>query len=162
MSNPVYAHVVGDVVGKLRERFINQGVDDSFLDELRSLWELKLMQRDQKKSKLDSPPHLLPHQDGSSDSLGQEKVSAVNTPDTGTPNNLGNLKGEEEDEELNEDDDVLEQEEDEESSTNQLVLAQFVKVDKPKRSNKRKWKCALKDGILHLDLFSKADGEFSF
>lgn len=47
MSNPVYAHVVGDVLGKLRERFINQGVDDSFLDELRSLWELKLMQRDQ-------------------------------------------------------------------------------------------------------------------
>ncbi|KAJ4954629.1 hypothetical protein NE237_011412 [Protea cynaroides] len=39
----VYLHVVDAVVTKLREDFINDGVDDSPLTELQRLWELKMM-----------------------------------------------------------------------------------------------------------------------
>ncbi|OVA13925.1 Transcription factor IIA [Macleaya cordata] len=39
----VYLHVVDAVVSKLREEFINEGVDDSVLTELQGLWELKMM-----------------------------------------------------------------------------------------------------------------------
>lgn len=66
---------------------------------------------------------------------------------------------------LNEDDDIdadALSEEDEASKTNNLVVAQFEKVTKVKG----KWKCILKDGIMHLKekdfLFSKANGEFDF
>ncbi|XP_068640295.1 transcription initiation factor IIA large subunit-like isoform X2 [Aristolochia californica] len=40
----VYLHVVDSVVSKLRQEFINEGVDDSVLNELQSLWELKMLQ----------------------------------------------------------------------------------------------------------------------
>lgn len=66
---------------------------------------------------------------------------------------------------LNEDDDDefddIEQGGDE-PSTNHLVLAQFEKVTR----TKSRWKCTLKDGIMHLNnkdiLFAKANGEFEF
>ncbi|KAI3984795.1 hypothetical protein MKX01_039412 [Papaver californicum] len=89
----------------------------------------------------------------------------VNTPDAGTPKS-GKPEGEEDEEPpLNEDDDDdlddLDQE-DEEPSINHLVLAQFEKVSR----TKSKWKCILKDGIVHLNdrdiLFTKANGEFDF
>lgn len=51
---------------------------------------------------------------------------------------------------------------DDEPDTNHLVLAQFDKVTR----SKNKWKCTLKDGIMHLNnrdiLFVKATGEFEF
>eukprot|EP00249_Psilotum_nudum_P020948 c27911_g1_i2 orf=359-1345(+) len=51
---------------------------------------------------------------------------------------------------------------DEEPKTDHLVVAQFEKVTR----SKNKWKCILKDGVMHLDqrdhLFSKANGEFEF
>ncbi|BBN08159.1 transcription initiation factor TFIIA large subunit [Marchantia polymorpha subsp. ruderalis] len=51
---------------------------------------------------------------------------------------------------------------DEEPQTDHLVLAQFDKVTR----SKNKWKCTLKDGIMHLNdrdiLFVKATGEFEF
>ncbi|XP_024363626.1 uncharacterized protein [Physcomitrium patens] len=51
---------------------------------------------------------------------------------------------------------------DDEPATNHLVLAQFDKVTR----SKNKWKCTLKDGIMHLNnrdiLFVKATGEFEF
>ncbi|XP_058078011.1 transcription initiation factor IIA large subunit-like isoform X2 [Magnolia sinica] len=40
----VYLHVVDSVVSKLREEFLNEGVDDSVLNELQGLWELKMLQ----------------------------------------------------------------------------------------------------------------------
>lgn len=66
---------------------------------------------------------------------------------------------------LNEDDDDEIDELDqggEEPSTSHLVLAQFEKVTR----TKSRWKCTLKDGIMHLNskdiLFAKANGEFEF
>jgi transcription initiation factor TFIIA large subunit len=67
---------------------------------------------------------------------------------------------------LNEDDDDDDVDDadqgDEEPATNHLVLAQFDKVTR----SKNKWKCTLKDGIMHLNnrdiLFVKATGEFEF
>ncbi|XP_043693632.1 transcription initiation factor IIA subunit 1-like [Telopea speciosissima] len=40
----VYLNVVDAVVNKLREEFINEGVDESVLTELQGLWELKMVQ----------------------------------------------------------------------------------------------------------------------
>jgi transcription initiation factor TFIIA large subunit len=67
---------------------------------------------------------------------------------------------------LNEDDDDDDVDDndhgDDEPATNHLVLAQFDKVSR----SKNKWKCTLKDGIMHLNnrdiLFVKATGEFEF
>lgn len=215
MWNPVYAHVIGDVVGKLRENFVNQGVDDVVLDHLQEQWELKLM----------TQPEVIPLQpDGKPDHRApavvpapsvyeastsganyvQEQYPATNQrPSLGvdlnvaayedsimppgkrpkqldSPQqdgssdpvnnlNLGNPEGEEDYEpDLNEDDDLLDQEEeDEERNINQLILAQYVKkVDTPKSSNKWRFKCTLKDGILQFNgrdiLFSEAKGDFDY
>ncbi|MCL7027836.1 hypothetical protein MKW94_028506 [Papaver nudicaule] len=95
-----------------------------------------------KRSKIDSPPNL-PLQ-----------------------NNCVQPEGEEDEEPpLNEDDDDLDTEDDEdESSINNVLLCQFEKVSKAAKSSK--WKCILKDGIMHLNgrdiLFAKANGEFDF
>ncbi|KAK9937795.1 hypothetical protein M0R45_014564 [Rubus argutus] len=60
------------------------------------------------------------------------------------------------------DDDLDGVEEEEELNTRNLVLAQFDKV----KRTKCKWKCTLKDGIMHMNnrdiLFNKATGDFDF
>ncbi|XP_058109524.1 uncharacterized protein LOC131252816 isoform X1 [Magnolia sinica] len=84
----------------------------------------------------------------------------------GTPKPAKNEGADDDEPPLNEDDDDddlddLEQGE-EEPSTHHLVLAQFDKVTR----TKNRWKCALKDGIMHINskdiLFNKANGEFDF
>jgi transcription initiation factor TFIIA large subunit len=68
------------------------------------------------------------------------------------------------DEPLNEDDDddLDDVDQGEELNTHHLVLAQFDKVTR----TKSRWKCTLKDGIMHINnkdiLFNKASGEFEF
>ncbi|XP_040992208.1 transcription initiation factor IIA large subunit-like [Juglans microcarpa x Juglans regia] len=62
----------------------------------------------------------------------------------------------------NDDDDLDDVDEGEEQNTQHLVLAQFDKVTR----TKSRWKCLLKDGIMHINnkdiLFNKATGEFEF
>ncbi|GAB4824444.1 hypothetical protein Ancab_007329 [Ancistrocladus abbreviatus] len=62
----------------------------------------------------------------------------------------------------NDDDDLDDVDQGEELNTQHLVLAQFDKVTR----TKSKWKCTLKDGIMHINnkdiLFNKATGEFEF
>lgn len=89
------------------------------------------------------------------------------TPAVATPRSSRNEVTEDDEPPLNEDDDDeddlddLEQGE-EETHTQHLVLAQFDKVTR----TKSRWKCTLKDGIMHLNgrdvLFNKANGEFDF
>ncbi|CAD5188479.1 unnamed protein product [Musa acuminata subsp. malaccensis] len=88
------------------------------------------------------------------------------TPSVGTPKPGKNEAAEDDEPSLNEDDDDdelddLDQEEDE-PNTQHLVLALFDKVTR----TKSRWKCTLKDGIMHLNnrdiLFNKATGEFDF
>eukprot|EP00252_Welwitschia_mirabilis_P025900 TRINITY_DN8263_c0_g2_i1.p1 TRINITY_DN8263_c0_g2~~TRINITY_DN8263_c0_g2_i1.p1 ORF type:complete len:383 (+),score=101.12 TRINITY_DN8263_c0_g2_i1:597-1745(+) len=76
-----------------------------------------------------------------------------------------NESAEQEDEEpLNDNDDDPDDVDqiDGDSRTDDLVLAQFEKVSR----TKNRWKCTLKDGVMHLNnrdiLFSKATGEFEF
>ncbi|OVA17804.1 Transcription factor IIA [Macleaya cordata] len=85
----------------------------------------------------------------------------------GTPIGGAKNEGGDDDDEppLNEnDDDDLDDidEEGEEQNTQHLVLAQFDKVTR----TKSRWKCTLKDGIMHINnkdiLFTKANGEFEF
>ncbi|ONK61976.1 uncharacterized protein A4U43_C08F35530 [Asparagus officinalis] len=89
------------------------------------------------------------------------------TPSVGTPKPSKGEAADDDEPPLNEDDDDdedlddLEQGE-EEPQIQHLVLAQFDKVSR----TKNRWKCTLKDGIMHLNsrdvLFNKANGEFEF
>lgn len=62
------------------------------------------------------------------------------------------------------DDDLagLDTDEDEDEKFENRVIAQFEKVNR----TKNRWKCSLKDGVMHLNgqdyLFSKATGEMQF
>ncbi|XP_061337944.1 transcription initiation factor IIA large subunit-like [Gastrolobium bilobum] len=62
----------------------------------------------------------------------------------------------------NDDEDLDDLDQGEDQNTHHLVLAQFDKVTR----TKSRWKCALKDGIMHINnkdiLFNKATGEFDF
>ncbi|XP_054814104.1 transcription initiation factor IIA large subunit-like [Prosopis cineraria] len=62
----------------------------------------------------------------------------------------------------NDDDELDDVDQGEDQNTQHLVLAQFDKVTR----TKSKWKCILKDGIMHINnkdiLFNKATGEFDF
>ncbi|XP_072959225.1 transcription initiation factor IIA large subunit-like isoform X1 [Typha angustifolia] len=89
------------------------------------------------------------------------------TPSVGTPRPGKNEGGDDDEPPLNEDDDDDDDLDDfeqgeEEPTTQHLVLAQFDKVTR----TKSRWKCTLKDGIMHLNsrdvLFNKATGEFDF
>lgn len=99
-----------------------------------------------------------------------EDYNIVNTP---APNDmqaptpapvLQNDDVDDDDEPLNEDDDdeLDDVDQGEDLNTAHLVLAQFDKVTR----TKSKWKCTLKDGIMHINnkdiLFNKANGEFDF
>lgn len=91
------------------------------------------------------------------------------TPIVGTPKPTKNEGLDDEDDEppLNEDDDDEDEFDDfdgggEEQQPQHLILAQFDKVSR----TKSRWKCSLKDGIMHAYgkdiLFNKANGEFEF
>ncbi|KAK4254925.1 hypothetical protein QN277_007998 [Acacia crassicarpa] len=62
----------------------------------------------------------------------------------------------------NDDDELDDVDQGEDHETQNLVLAQFDKVTR----TKSRWKCTLKDGIMHINnkdvLFNKATGEFEF
>ncbi|KAL5229787.1 hypothetical protein ABZP36_028563 [Zizania latifolia] len=97
---------------------------------------------------------------------GESSEYRAPTPAVATPKPRNDV-GDDDEPPLNEDDDDddelddLDQGEDE-PNTQHLVLAQFDKVTR----TKNRWKCTLKDGIMHLNgkdvLFNKATGEFDF
>jgi transcription initiation factor TFIIA large subunit len=101
-----------------------------------------------------------------------EDYNVVNTPAphdlqaaTPAPVMQNDLVDDDEDEPLNEnddDDDLDDVDQGEDLNTQHLVLAQFDKVTR----TKSRWKCILKDGIMHINnkdiLFNKATGEFEF
>ncbi|XP_074295045.1 transcription initiation factor IIA large subunit-like [Silene latifolia] len=100
-----------------------------------------------------------------------EDYNVANTPapdmQAGTPvplaqNDVGNDDDDEPPLNENDDDDLDEVDGGEELNTTHLVLAQFDKVTR----TKSRWKCTLKDGIMHINqkdiLFNKASGEFDF
>mmetsp|Transcript_22487 Transcript_22487/g.31280 ORF Transcript_22487/g.31280 Transcript_22487/m.31280 type:complete len:242 (-) Transcript_22487:210-935(-) len=92
--------------------------------------------------------------------------SADEAPTASTSAGTGVKTGGEQELNSDDDDDDLgladDDEDDKEPETLNLVLTQFEKVHRMKS----KWKCNLKDGILHLNgrdyAFSRANGEFDF
>ncbi|XP_074567850.1 transcription initiation factor IIA large subunit-like isoform X1 [Curcuma longa] len=88
------------------------------------------------------------------------------TPAVATPKPSKDEAEEDDEPSLNEDDDdddeLDDDQDDDEPNTQHLVLALFDKVTR----TKSRWKCTLKDGIMHLNnrdiLFNKANGEFEF
>ncbi|PIA54659.1 hypothetical protein AQUCO_00900907v1 [Aquilegia coerulea] len=143
-----------------------------------------------KRKREDLPPHFhgggyIPQQDGAGDAsfegfqtelypyqgVASEDYNTVNTPanhelHAGTPNAAAQNEAVDDDEEPplneNDDDEFDDADEGEEPNTQHLVLAQFDKVTR----TKSRWKCTLKDGIMHINnkdvLFTKATGEFEF
>ncbi|KAL2332156.1 hypothetical protein Fmac_019737 [Flemingia macrophylla] len=88
----------------------------------------------------------------------------ASTPALVAQNEVGNEYDDDDEPPLNEedDDDLDDMEQGEDQNTHHLVLAQFDKVTR----TKSRWKCTLKDGIMHINnkdiLFNKATGEFEF
>eukprot|EP00013_Stygamoeba_regulata_P023754 CAMPEP_0177647912 /NCGR_PEP_ID=MMETSP0447-20121125/10549_1 /TAXON_ID=0 /ORGANISM="Stygamoeba regulata, Strain BSH-02190019" /LENGTH=139 /DNA_ID=CAMNT_0019150521 /DNA_START=46 /DNA_END=462 /DNA_ORIENTATION=+ len=77
------------------------------------------------------------------------------------------LIGEEEEEDdglgsLESDEEEQDEEEQDPAYNDNVVLCQFEKVSR----NKAKWKCVLKDGVMHINdtdyVFSKSNGEFDW
>uniref|UniRef100_A0ACD5U6S8 Uncharacterized protein n=1 Tax=Avena sativa TaxID=4498 RepID=A0ACD5U6S8_AVESA len=99
---------------------------------------------------------------------GESSEYRTPTPAVATPRPRNDTGDDDDDEPpLNEDDDDDDEaddftEDNDEPNTQHLVLAQFDKVTR----TKNRWKCTLKDGIMHLNgrdvLFNKASGEFDF
>ncbi|KAM0841173.1 hypothetical protein ACQ4PT_059212 [Festuca glaucescens] len=99
---------------------------------------------------------------------GESSEYRTPTPAVVTPQPRNDTGDDDDDEPpLNEDDDDEDEtddftEDNDEPNTQHLVLAQFDKVTR----TKNRWKCTLKDGIMHLNgrdvLFNKASGEFDF
>ncbi|XP_022864010.1 transcription initiation factor IIA large subunit-like isoform X1 [Olea europaea var. sylvestris] len=104
--------------------------------------------------------------------VANEDYNIVNTPaphemqaPTPAPAPQSDIADDDEDEPLNEDDDDDDLDDVDQGvdlNTAHLVLAQFDKVTR----TKSRWKCNLKDGIMHINnkdiLFNKATGEFEF
>ncbi|KAK7402207.1 hypothetical protein VNO78_14277 [Psophocarpus tetragonolobus] len=88
----------------------------------------------------------------------------ASTPALVAQNEVGNDYDDDDEPPLNEedDDDLDDMEQGDDQNTHHLVLAQFDKVTR----TKSRWKCTLKDGIMHINnkdiLFNKATGEFEF
>ncbi|VAI23249.1 unnamed protein product [Triticum turgidum subsp. durum] len=109
-----------------------------------------------KRDEYPSAGSFVPQQDGCADQV------AVHYDATPKPRN-DTAGGEDDDEPpLNEDDDDDDDIDDDFVETQHLVLAQFDKITR----TKNRWKCTLKDGIMHLNgrdvLFNKASREFDF
>ncbi|XP_078435842.1 transcription initiation factor IIA large subunit-like [Wolffia australiana] len=136
------------------------------------------LQEDMKKDDISSARSLcLPQLDGINDDYGSpynphgdagEDYHTLPPENAGTPRMAQGAEIGDDEPPLNEDDDDdeddfddLDQEE-EEPNTQHLVLALFDKVTRAKN----RWKCMLKNGIMHLNnrdiLFNKANGEFEF
>lgn len=110
----------------------------------------------------------IPQADGVDDNLdstvADEGYNEATDQEQQALNDVATSKVSEDDEPLNDDDDDPDDldQNSEDLKIDDLVLAQFEKVSR----TKNKWKCILKDGVMHLNnkdiLFSKATGEFDF
>uniref|UniRef100_A0ACD5TPF4 Uncharacterized protein n=1 Tax=Avena sativa TaxID=4498 RepID=A0ACD5TPF4_AVESA len=159
-------------------------------DNARQLWN-SIMNRQESATNVSSIKEtalspVLPQRDGIQDDYNNDQFffPGVPTEDYNTPGESSEYRtptpavatprprndtGDDDDDEppLNEDDDDDDEADDftddnDEPNTQHLVLAQFDKVTR----TKNRWKCTLKDGIMHLNgrdvLFNKASGEFDF
>ncbi|XP_044949220.1 transcription initiation factor IIA subunit 1-like [Hordeum vulgare subsp. vulgare] len=132
-----------------------------------------------KRDEYHSGSLFVPQQDGCADQVffpgvptedynthGESSEYRSPTPAVATPKPRNDTAGGDDDDDdeppLNEDDDDDDDDTDDFDDTQHLVLAQFDKITR----TKNRWKCTLKDGIMHLNgrdvLFSKASGEFDF
>ncbi|KAI4304631.1 hypothetical protein MLD38_040111 [Melastoma candidum] len=147
---------------------LNQESEEKLADVQKSVSNRRIPQLDgQTPDPYDnmlSTPNIYNYQGVVNEDYNIASTPINNELQAGTPAHIGNNDDVDDDEPLNEndDDDVDDVDEEEEVNTQQLVLAQFDKVTR----TKSKWKCTLKDGIMHINnkdiLFNKATGEFEF
>mmetsp|Transcript_37985 Transcript_37985/g.63864 ORF Transcript_37985/g.63864 Transcript_37985/m.63864 type:complete len:210 (+) Transcript_37985:77-706(+) len=194
----LYHVVIEDVINNIKSEFQAEGVDDSVLRELETLWRRKL---DESGALAPPVPAAKPDETGmvpgplgalvkSEDGTGllaplalqngAEELNGVKrkrddgleeaSTAGGSVERIGGTSATDdaeekrkeklESEELGSSDD--DDDDDDEPETSHLVLAQFDKVNR----TKSKWKCNLKDVVLHLNgrdyTFSRANGEFEF
>eukprot|EP00892_Ulva_mutabilis_P004052 jgi/Ulvmu1/2018/UM120_0014.1 len=187
---PVYSYIVDSVIANARAHFLQDGVDESILEELKVRWEAKLEGSDifnsaegeveEAKEEGEGAGNTgegdedagegeagkRASGDGSEGAPAQKKQKVANDPAATKPNGGASTSaaGEKQaDTEKDKDglDSDLEDDEAEDDVKN-MVLAQYDKVVR----NKNKWKCTMKNGIVHIDgreyVFSKATGEFVF
>ncbi|XP_074592565.1 transcription initiation factor IIA large subunit-like isoform X2 [Curcuma longa] len=148
-------------------KHVQENVDSEFLPKKEAKQPLVLPQSDGVHDEYDD---LFRFQGVSSEDYntpGDHVEPQSATPVAGTPRPSRNEADEDDEPPLNEDDDDDDElddfdQEDNETNTQHLVLALFEKVTR----TKSRWKCTLKDGIMHIKnrdiLFNKANGEFEF
>lgn len=190
---PVYTYIVDSVIAHARAHFLQDGVDESVLEELKLRWEAKLASSDifnsaegevdEAKEEAEGASNpgeadedaggaeagKRPSGDGSEDGPASKKRKtdqALKTATAGASTSAAQAEDGKKETEKEKDKDVLdsdlEDDEGAEDDVQNMVLAQYDKVVR----NKNKWKCTMKNGIVHIDgreyVFSKATGEFVF
>eukprot|EP01025_Chloroclados_australasicus_P004301 TRINITY_DN11046_c0_g3_i1.p1 TRINITY_DN11046_c0_g3~~TRINITY_DN11046_c0_g3_i1.p1 ORF type:complete len:243 (+),score=43.36 TRINITY_DN11046_c0_g3_i1:23-730(+) len=183
---PMYKWIVDSVIAKARPTFLQDGVDESVLDELKKRWEDKLLEsgiynaaegevedeaaastaaEDKSDKKRDASAAGLPEGDNAKrheteGAQAGEAATTANQPSSSAKPSKGVAEKSDEAKV-----DETGQDSDDEGRGDQIknmVLAQYDKVQR----SKNKWKCTMKHGIVHIDgheyVFNKATGEFVF
>lgn len=85
----LYKSVIDDVVNNVREAFIDEGVDEQVLQDLKQIWENKLLQTEAVDPNAPEPPSQAQSHKSSSDQRSNESVKnssrPQNEPDRGPP-----------------------------------------------------------------------------
>ena len=176
----LYKEIIHDVIDKVRNDFIHMGIDEQVLHELQDIWVRKLLETKIFSAEEFGADAKTYFQDSFNQAyLGETFLPNFFEPKTGDdfdvyklPQEDGATEGKTQDELLeseNESENELGSDLDDEDELDEvddpkanIILCQYDKVTR----TKNRWRCTLKDGIMHLNgkdfLFHRASGEFEW
>nr|CAD7588081.1 unnamed protein product [Timema genevievae] len=179
----LYNSVIEDVISGVRECFLDEGVDEQVLQELKQIWETKLINSKAVEANPEPPEPQPPQKEGRNNASNKtggantKKASAVAVAASEPGNTLHSvLTGPvisatmslppqvassllQQHEPLNSGDDVSDDDPTDLFDTDNVVVCQYDKITR----SRNKWKFYLKDGIMSLGgkdyVFQKANGD---
>ncbi|EDV19622.1 uncharacterized protein TRIADDRAFT_61892 [Trichoplax adhaerens] len=184
----LYHYVINDVIRSIRQSFLNRGVDEQVLQELKSQWELKIVQsrsvkefvaEDQRTASASNvmyphgnrfPIDALSQVNNTRHSKGTFSVYIFTSQTKCLLNNASEFPSYsastgaksaklEDDEPLNTDDDASDEDDIDSFECDNVIVCQYDKVTRARS----KWKLHLKDGIMNIGgndyVFNKASGD---
>nr|CAD7568268.1 unnamed protein product [Timema californicum] len=179
----LYNSVIEDVISGVRECFLDEGVDEQVLQELKQIWETKLINSKAVEANPEPPEPQPPQKEGRNNASNKtggantKKASALAVAASEPGNTLHSvLTGPvisatmslppqvassllQQHEPLNSGDDVSDDDPTDLFDTDNVVVCQYDKITR----SRNKWKFYLKDGIMSLGgkdyVFQKANGD---
>nr|CAD7452258.1 unnamed protein product [Timema tahoe] len=179
----LYNSVIEDVISGVRECFLDEGVDEQVLQELKQIWETKLINSKAVEANPEPPEPQPPQKEGRNNASNKtggantKKASSVAVAASEPGNTLHSvLTGPvisatmslppqvassllQQHEPLNSGDDVSDDDPTDLFDTDNVVVCQYDKITR----SRNKWKFYLKDGIMSLGgkdyVFQKANGD---